>query len=120
MSAEQLPENPVLRSIACALIAWIACAASACSIEGYAVDSLAHALSKSGGPFASDDDPELVREALPFSLKLIESVLVEAPDNEALLVASARGFTLYAYAFVQQDAEKIADRDLARAEELRA
>jgi predicted anti-sigma-YlaC factor YlaD len=120
MRAAQPPENLLHRRIAAWLAVAIAISASACSIQGYAVDSLASALSKSGGTFASDDDPELIREALPFSLKLIESVLAEAPDNEALLVASARGFTLYAYAFVQQDAEKFAERDLARAEELRA
>jgi len=112
--------NASRSAIVGALALGSACLASACSIQGYAVDSLAHALSKSGGTFASDDDPELIREALPFSLKLIESVLAEKPDNEGLLVASAKGFTLYAFAFVQQDAEKVAERDLARAEELRA
>jgi predicted anti-sigma-YlaC factor YlaD len=120
MSAAPSLSSRVSRSIVCSLALGSACLSSACSIRSYAVDSLAHALSKSGSTFASDDDPELVREALPFSLKLIESVLAEKPDNEGLLVASAKGFTLYAFAFVQQDAEKIAERDLARAEELRA
>jgi len=43
--------------------------------------------------FASDDDPELVREAVPFSLKLIESLLEQSPQHRGLLYAASSGFT---------------------------
>jgi len=67
----------------------------------FAADSLA----SSGEAYASDDDPELVRDAIPFGLKTMESVLEEKPRHEGLLTALASGFTSYAYAFVQQDAD---------------
>jgi len=93
--------------------------ASACSIKRIAVNKLGNALASGGSTFTSDEDPELVRDALPFSLKLIESLLAESPRHRGLLLAAASGFTPYAYAFVQEEADEIEDRDLARAQSLR-
>jgi predicted anti-sigma-YlaC factor YlaD len=56
--------------------------------------------------YASDDDPELVRAAVPFGLKTLEGLLAEQPQHEGLLTSLASGFTQYAYAFVQADAEE--------------
>ncbi|MGO9108397.1 MAG: hypothetical protein ACLP9L_04115, partial [Thermoguttaceae bacterium] len=47
-------------------------AGSGCAIHSYAVNQLSNAVSRSGDVFASDDDPDLVKAASPFSLKLIE------------------------------------------------
>ena len=69
----------------------------------------------SGGSFASDNDPELIRAAAPFSLKLMDSVLEEQPRHVALLTAAARGYTQYAYAYVQMDGEELEDQDIALA-----
>ena len=55
----------------------------------------------------------------PFSLKLMEGLLNENPRHEGLLLATSSGFTEYAYAFVQQDADEMEDKDLAAAEEMR-
>ena len=90
-----------------------------CSIENYAIDKLGDALSASGKTFASDDDPEFVSEAVPFSLKLIESLLESRPEHGPLLLAATRGFTQYSWAFVQQKAERLETIDLAASEELR-
>jgi predicted anti-sigma-YlaC factor YlaD len=84
-----------------------------------AVNKVGDALAGGGSTFASDDDPELVKAAVPFSLKLMESLLSENPRHEGLLFATASGFTQFAYAFVQQDADEMEDKDLAAAEELR-
>jgi hypothetical protein len=78
---------------------------SGCSVKRYAINQLGNALAGTGSTFAADEDPELVRAAVPFSLKLIESLLAENPRHEGLLLAAARGFTQYAYAFVQEDAD---------------
>src|SRR5436305_15120244 len=91
-----------------------------CSIRRYAVSQAADALAGSGATFASDDDPELVKAAAPFSLKLMESFLAENPRHSGLLAAAAAGFTQYSYAFVQQDADEAEPNDLAAAEALRA
>jgi predicted anti-sigma-YlaC factor YlaD len=92
---------------------------SGCSIKRLAVKKVGDALAGSGTTFASDDDPELVKAAVPFSLKLMEGLLNENPRHEGLLLATASGFTEYAYAFVQQDADELEDKDLAAAEEMR-
>jgi predicted anti-sigma-YlaC factor YlaD len=88
---------------------------SGCSLRQYSLNSLSDVLASGGSTFAAEDDPELVRAAAPFSLKLTESVLAENPRHRALLVAAARGFTQYAYVFLQQEAEEVEERDVARA-----
>jgi predicted anti-sigma-YlaC factor YlaD len=80
----------------------------------------ADALKPSGTVYAGDNDPELVRDALPFGLKTMESLLANNPGDGALLSALASGFTQYAYAFVQTEADEIAATDLGRAQELRS
>jgi predicted anti-sigma-YlaC factor YlaD len=91
-----------------------------CSIKGMAMNAVADALAEQGGVFASDEDPELVREAIPFGLKTYESILEGVPDHKGLLVATGASFIQYGYAFVQQDADYIDDSDLPRARALRA
>jgi predicted anti-sigma-YlaC factor YlaD len=94
--------------------------ACGCSIRRLAVDKLSDALAGGGTAFASDDDPELVKAALPFSLKLMESLLAENPGHQGLLFSTASGFTQYAFAFVQQDADELEDKDLSAATELKS
>lgn len=83
----------------------------ACSLRRLAVNSLADALSSGADVFGTDDDPELVRDALPFGLKTIEALIVEDPENEGLLLAAARGFTQYSKAFVEEDADHLENVD---------
>ena len=101
------------------MMAGLAVIGSGCSIKRMAVNKVGAALAGSGTTFASDDDPELVKAAVPFSLKLMEGLLNQSPRHEDLLLATASGFTEYAYAFVQQDADELEDKDLAAAEEMR-
>jgi len=103
------------------LACWMAAvlALSGCSVRHFAINQIGDALAGTGSTFASDEDPELVREAVPFSLKLMESVLAETPRHEGLLLAAASGFTQFGYAFVQQEADETEDKDLAAAEALR-
>jgi predicted anti-sigma-YlaC factor YlaD len=97
------------------LVLAVVAALSGCSIRQYALNNVSDALANGGSAFAADDDPELVRAAAPFSLKLTESLLAENPRHAGLLLAAARGFTQYAYAFVQQEAEELEERDVGRA-----
>lgn len=82
-----------------------------CSVRQYTINRLGDALANTGTTFASDEDPDLIAAAVPFSLKLMEGVLQETPRHRALLLATCRGFTQYAYAFVQQEAEALEDVD---------
>lgn len=68
---------------------------------------------------APEDDLVLAHEASAFYLKLSESVLRETPDNAALATAVAAGFTQYAYAFVQFEADRIEAKDASAAQKLR-
>lgn len=88
---------------------------SACSVQRFAANRLADTLAASGTTYASDDDPELVGAALPFSLKLMESALAAAPDHRALLAAASAGFTQYAYAYVHQEGDELGLVDTGRA-----
>jgi predicted anti-sigma-YlaC factor YlaD len=101
-----------------AVPAWIA--SSGCAIHSYAVNQLSNAVSRSGDAFASDGDPDLVKAASPFSLKLMESLLGENPRHRGLLLAATSGFTQYAFAFVQEEADETEARDWTKAEALRA
>jgi len=94
-------------------------AASSCSLKSMAVNTIADTLAESGETFAADEDPELIREAVPFSLKLMESVLADAPKHRGLLLAACSSFTQYAYAFVQVDAELVEHDDFERGEALK-
>lgn len=92
---------------------------SACSPRLWAVNRLGDALAGAGSGWAGDDDPELVRDATPFALKTIESLLAESPRHRGLLLAAASGFTQYAYAFLQQEADEVEAADPERAHALR-
>jgi predicted anti-sigma-YlaC factor YlaD len=83
-----------------------------CSIRKMAVNKLGDAFAGSGTSFASDNDPELIGAAVPFSLKLIESLLEQTPNHRALLLAAASGFTQYSYVFVQQQADQTEAKDI--------
>ncbi|MBP2685083.1 MAG: hypothetical protein H6Q79_3122, partial [Deltaproteobacteria bacterium] len=79
-----------------------ACFLLACSPRSYVVSRMADAASSGGDVFARDDDPELVRDAVPFALKAMESLLASSPDHKGL-------------AFVRQDAEEAPDPGTRRA-----
>jgi predicted anti-sigma-YlaC factor YlaD len=93
---------------------------SGCSIKKMAIKQVGNALAGTGTTFSADDDPELVKGAVPFSLKLMEALLAESPRHQGLLFASASGFTQYAYAFVQQEADETEQKDPAAAMAMKA
>ncbi len=93
--------------------------ATGCSIKKMAVNKLGNALAGSGTTFSSDNDPELIASAAPFSLKLMESLLAESPNHRELLLAASSGFTQYAYLAVQEPADEAESHDIEGATALR-
>lgn len=89
-------------------------AITGCSVRKFAINKLGDSLANSGTTFASDNDPEFVGQAIPFSLKLIEGLLAESPTHRGLLFAAASGFTQYSYAYVQQSAEQVETEDVTK------
>ena len=67
------------------LICFAALVGSGCSARRFVVNLAGDALSGTGGTFASDNDPELIRDAVPFGLKVQESLLAESPQHRGLL-----------------------------------
>lgn len=88
---------------------------SGCSIKKFALRATADALSGTGGGYGTEDDPNLVRDAAPFGLKTMETLAESLPDHRPIRLALASGFTQYAYAFVNQDADRAEDKDIAQA-----
>jgi predicted anti-sigma-YlaC factor YlaD len=98
-----------------------ACTLAGCSIKTFAVNKIGDTLSAPGpSVYTTDDDPELIRAALPFSLKTLESLLQASPNHKGMLLTACSGFTSYANAFVQLDAEAIESTDYAESERLKA
>jgi predicted anti-sigma-YlaC factor YlaD len=95
-------------------------AVSACSLKTMAVKTVANTLSDSGDVFSRDDDPALVRDAIPFALKLYESLLESVPRHAPLLIATCSSFTQYSFAFVETEADVIGEADYEDAKALRA
>jgi hypothetical protein len=82
-----------------------------------AVKTVANTLADTGDVFTRDDDPELIRDATPFALKLYESLLESVPTHVPLLIATCGGFTQYGYAFLEAEADSL---DLSRRAEATA
>ena len=104
------------RSIRITTLAAALLLATGCStLREYAAGSIGDALASGGDVYASDDDVELIGAATPFGLKTVESLLAATPKHKGLLLAAARGFTQYAYVYVQLPAEDAEERDVAYA-----
>jgi len=104
--------QPLVTARVAATVLLLCATLPACSIKKMAVNKIGDALAESGATFTSDDDPELIEAALPFSLKLMESLLAESPQHRGLLKAVTSGFTQYSYAFVHAKGDEFEDRDL--------
>ena len=82
-----------------------------CSIRQVAITKVADTLAGGSSVYASDNDIELVGDALPFSLKTIEGLLLEVPEHKGLLLTASSGFTQYSYAYVDLHAFEIEPSD---------
>lgn len=90
-----------------------------CFIKSMAVDSVADGLAGQGDTWSSDNDPQLVGDAVPFSLKFMESILAATPRHVGLLTTLCKSFTEYSYAFVQSNAETIEDEDYPKSKDMK-
>jgi len=110
-----MPVRREMALVACLTLAW----GAGCSVKKYAINQIGDILSSGDSIYETEEDITLVGEALPFSLKLVESLLQESPDHRGLLLAASRGFVLYSYAYVDYPGEVLADDDLDSARAMR-
>jgi len=71
--------------------------ASGCSPSRMVADLAGNALAGGGGAYARDDDPELVRDALPFAIKTLDGLIEASPENPQLRLAAAKSVAAYAH-----------------------
>jgi predicted anti-sigma-YlaC factor YlaD len=92
---------------------------SGCSINAIATRAVARALSGGDEPsvFVTDNDPELIADALPLALKIYDTLILERPEDSELLLAGGSAYISYANAFLQTPAgmlppEEFEEREL--------
>lgn len=81
-------------------------AAPGCNLQQLTANQTADLLLSGSVALERESDLEFARDALPGSLKTVETFLVSSPDNAALQLLLARGYTTYALAFLEGDADK--------------
>lgn len=105
----------------------LALSLGACSVEKLALKKAAGMLSGSSSAdvFTSDNDPDFVADALPFAIKLYETLLASLPGHDGLRLRTGSLYIMYANAFVQTPADMTPRREaetrdalLARAKNL--
>lgn len=96
-----------------------ALALGGCSVNSFVAAKAGDALAAGGSTWSAEDDPELVREALPFALKTMESLAAEAPKHTGLRLALCRGYVGYAGGFLEPEAEAVESQSFERAKALR-
>ena len=102
------------------VLAWAAVMVfGGCSLKRTVVNLAGDSISGGGRAYASDDDPDFIREALPFGIKVSEGLLEESPEHRGLLASVAKGYAVYAY-LLQDQADRTEAADLARAKALRS
>lgn len=107
-------------AVRCASALLLCTGIAGCSLDSLGSRVAAGAVAGNGDVFAADDDPDLIAAAAPFGLKVTDALIVKRPDDRALRLSAARGYTQYAYAFVQLPADPLEARDVGAAYEQRA
>lgn len=81
-----------------------------CSVQNWALKKVSNGLA-SGDPttYTSDDDPVLIGDALPFTMKFYETLLSKDSLNEQLLLATGKLFCLYSQGYVLFPSDTLAD-----------
>jgi predicted anti-sigma-YlaC factor YlaD len=101
------------------LLCALAVVLSSCSLNKVAVNLVANTLSSGDSTvFTGEEDPQLVADALPFALKLYESLLEQTPENEELLLTTGSIFTMYANAFVQTPASMLPESEYEQQQQM--
>ena len=87
---------------------------SACSPKRMILNHMESYLDSYEWVYMTENDPVLVKEAFPFNLKTIEMLVHSNPENIDLAISACSGFTMYAYAFVMEEADRLVTHDYRR------
>ncbi len=70
-------------------------------VKDIAVGTVGGIIDEGFGAFKEEQDLELAGQALPANLKLVDVMLKNSPDDEALLLRASEGYSSYALGFVE-------------------
>lgn len=82
-------------------------------------DALSGGSGTTSSLFTGDDDPELIKSALPFALKVFEGLISANPDHQGLYKTTASGYASYSYAFLHFPADTLADEHFEEKQQLK-
>jgi hypothetical protein len=77
-----------------------------CNLQRLTVRQTADVLYAGSPALEREADPQFAREALPASLKTVETFLLSDPGNKKLLELLGKGFFSYAFGFLEWDLER--------------
>jgi len=91
-----------------------------CSVRRMALNMVADSLTGggSGNVFTSDNDPDLVGDALPFAIKMYESLMASIPGHSGLRLQTGSMYIMYANAYLQTPASMLTSAEFTRKEAL--
>jgi len=92
---------------------------ASCSIKKFALKKAADALTgeaSSSNVFLTDNDPELVGDALPFTIKMYESLMASIPEHYGLRLQTGMLYIMYANVYIQSPAEQLTDLEFEKKE----
>ncbi|HYX36674.1 MAG TPA: TRAP transporter TatT component family protein [Oligoflexus sp.] len=78
---------------------------SNCSLKTMAVQQMGEIVADGVPAFEKDDDLELIRDAIPGNLKLLEAMLESDPGNRKIPTILAQMYASYSFAFLEGDLE---------------
>jgi predicted anti-sigma-YlaC factor YlaD len=89
-----------------------------CSLKKLAMNQVANALTgtASSTVFTGDNDPELVGDALPFAIKMYESLMNANPRHQGLRLQTGSLYIMYANAFLQTPATMMPEAEYKKQE----
>jgi len=122
MTAASASKRPAPAPALAVMLA-LALSLSSCSVEKLALKKVAGMLSGSSASadvFTSDNDPDFVGDALPFAIKLYETLLASLPEHDALRLRTGSLYVMYANAFVETPANMTPRAELETKEYLLA
>ena len=98
----------------------VALVTTSCSVRRMAMNMVANSLTGqgSGNVFTGDNDPELVGDALPFAIKMYESLMASVPQHTGLRLQTGSMYIMYANAYLQTPAGMMEDNKFSQREKL--
>ncbi len=83
-----------------------------CSVRTMALREMGEIVAGGVPAFERDDDVELLKQALPANIKLLEAMLESDPDNTRLLVMLSQMYASYTFAMLEPELEnpKVANK----------